>query len=98
MIASDTRMSEGTIRFPVVGIEAVLAALRSPNTTKVLVGVRRQVVEKAKQLLEGAKRNQIDDQIELDRKDVGAVLDALALTVEWMGDLIFFKLNDDEQY
>ena len=42
------------------------------------------------------KRNQIDGQVQLDVKDIGLLLQAMALTMEWMTDIAHW-FDDDEQ-
>lgn len=84
-------------RLPIVDVDFMIRVFRDPKTKKSLFGVRRQVVEKATQILEEGKRNQIDGQVELDVGDLGLVLQAAALTIEWQGDLLFFRFGDDEQ-
>lgn len=88
----------GAIWLPVVDVDCVLEGLKRPNTTKSLIGARRSVVEKAVQMLYEAKRNQIDGKVQLDRNDIGLLLQAMSLTVEWMGDLVHFMFPNDEQY
>jgi hypothetical protein len=85
------------LRLPIVDVDFMVRVFRDPKTTRSLVGVRRQVVEKATQVLEKAKRNQIDGQVELDVSNLGLVLQAAALTIEWQGDLLFFRFDDEEQ-
>lgn len=57
-------------------------------------GVR--LFEKAVQMLLAARRCQIDGFVRLNVGDVGLLLQAAALAVEWMGDLIHFRLADEE--
>jgi len=82
---------------PIVDVDFMLGVFQDPNTVKAIIGVRRQVVEKATQVLKEAKRNQIDGRVELDDGDVGLVLQAAALAIERLGDLLFFQFDDDEQ-
>ena len=91
------RSVDGAIWLPIVDIDFALHGFKRPHTAKSVIGARRQVVEKAVQMLEKAKRNQVDGQVRLDVKDIGLLLQATALTVEWMGDLIHFRLTDDDQ-
>lgn len=85
------------IRLPIVEVDFAVRAFTCPKTRKSLVGVRRQIVDRAAQVLQEAKRNQVDGQVELEVKDIGLVLQAAALTIEWQGDLLFFRFGDDEQ-
>ena len=86
----------GAIRLPIVDVDSALQGLKNPRTVELLSGVRRQVVMKAVQMLETAKRNQIDGQVQLDVKDIGSLLQAMALTMEWMTDIAHW-FDDDEQ-
>jgi hypothetical protein len=92
-----TRRRLEPIRLSIVDVDFVLRVLFDPHTKKSLYGVRRQVVEKATQILLEAKRNQIDGSIELDNKDVSLMLQAMALTIEWQGDLLFFRFDNDDE-
>jgi hypothetical protein len=92
-----TRLRLEPVRLPIVDVDFVVRVFNDPNTKKSLVGVRRQVVEKAMQILLQAKRNQIDGCIELDSKDVGLTLQALALTIEWQNALLFFRFENDDE-
>jgi hypothetical protein len=91
------RERSGAIWLPIVDVDFALLEFKNPRTTKLLTGARRQVVVKAVQMLETAKRNQIDGQVQLDVKDIGLLLQAMALTVEWMTDFIHHWFDDDEQ-
>ncbi len=91
-----TSPQSGAVWLPIVEVDFVISVLSDDKTTKSLVGVQRHVVEKVRQLLMTAKRNQIDGQVKLAWTDVGLVLQATALTIDWMGDLIHFRLGDDE--
>ncbi len=84
------------IWLPIVDVDFAIRVFRDPKTKKSLFGVRRQIVERATQMLERAKQNQIDGQVELEVRDVGLLLQAAALTIEWQGDLLFFRFDDDE--
>jgi hypothetical protein len=92
-----TRRRLEPIRLSIVDVDFVVRVLNDPHTKKSLYGVRRQVVEKAKQILFEAKRNQIDGLVELDNKDVGLILQAMALTIEWQGNLLFFRFDNDDE-
>jgi hypothetical protein len=85
------------MRLPIVDVDFMIWVLKDPKTLKSLVGVRRQVVEKATHMLQQAKRNQVDGLVELDVKDIGLLLQAVALTIEWQGCLLHFRFDDDEQ-
>lgn len=91
------RERSGAIWLPIVDVDFVLHELKSPYTTRLLDGMRRLTVVKAVQLLETAKRNQIDGQVRLDVKDIGLLLHTVALTVEWMADIAHDWFDDDEQ-
>ena len=85
------------IRLPIVEVDYLIRVLKDPKTRQALYGVRRQIVERATQSLELAKRNQIDGQVELDVGDHRLFLQAAALTVEWMAELLSYQFGDDEQ-
>lgn len=85
------------VRLKVVEVNLLIRIFRDPKTMQALCGVRRQIVEAATQSLEEAKRNQIDGFVELDVGVHRLMLQASALTIEWLRDLLFFQLNDDEQ-
>ena len=91
------RKRNGVIRLPIVDIDFALLVLKDPRTAKLMFGARRQVSLKATQMLESAKRDQIDGQVRLDTKDLGLLLQALALTVEWTTDIAHTWFDDDEQ-
>ncbi len=91
------RDQNGAIRLPIVDVDFALLGLKNPRTVELLSGARRQVVVKTVQMLETAKRSQIDGQVQLDVKDLGLLLQALALTVEWMTDIAQYWFGDDEQ-
>jgi hypothetical protein len=85
------------IRLPIADVDFALRAFKEPRTTMLIHGARRQVVDKVVQMLETAKRNQIDGLIELDVKDIGLLLQSVALTVERMADIFHDWFDDDEQ-
>jgi hypothetical protein len=87
----------GAIRLPIVDVDFALLELKNPRTTKLLTGARHQVVVKVVQMLETAKRNQIDGQVEMDVKDIGLLLQAMALTIQSTTDLFHEWDDDDEQ-
>jgi hypothetical protein len=76
------RERKGAIRLPIVDVDFALLAFKDPRTTELLSGARRQAVVKVVQMLETAKRNQIDGHVELDVKDIGLLLQAAFLTVD----------------
>jgi hypothetical protein len=86
----------GAIRLPIVDVDFALLGFKNSRTTELLSGARRQVVVKAMQMLETAKRDQIDGQIQLDVKDIGLLLEAVALTVEWMTEVIHDQFDDEQ--
>jgi hypothetical protein len=91
------RERSGAIRLPIVDVDFALLELKNPRTTKLLTGARHQVVVKVVQVLETAKRNQIDGQVEMDVKDIGLLLQAMALTIQWTTDVFHEWYDDDEQ-
>ena len=88
---------KGAIRLPIVDVSFALHELKNPRTTKLLTGARHLVVVKVVQMLETAERDQIDGQVELDVKDVGLLLQAMALTIQWTTDFFHEWYDDDEQ-
>ena len=90
------RLLYGAIWLPIVEVDLAVRTFQDPKTKRSLVGVRRQIVERATQILNEGMRNQIDGQVELDGRDICLILQAAALTIEWQGDLLFFRFNDDE--
>ncbi len=93
------RKCDGAIWLPIVDVDFVLLGLKNnPRTTEILIGARRQAVVKVVQMLEAAKRDQIDGQVRLDVKDIGLLLQTMALAMEFMADVIYVQgLDDDEQ-
>ena len=91
------RERNGAIRLPIVDVDFVLLRFKDRRTTNLLIGTRRQVVHKVVQMLEAAKRNQVDGLVQLDVKDLGLLLQAVALTVECMTDIFHDWFDDDEQ-
>jgi hypothetical protein len=96
-----TRIRTEAIRLPIVDVNVVLVGLKSPAIAKLIIGARHQAVAKAVQILERAKRNQIDGEVRLDVKDLGAILSGLGLSVEFLAELFLPLLplleTDDEQ-
>lgn len=91
------RLRCGAIRLPIVEVEFAIRVWNDPKMRTTLVGDRRQIVDTALRILHEAKQNQIDGQIELDDRHVRVVLLAIGVTQAWMRDLLFFRLEDDEQ-
>jgi hypothetical protein len=91
------REGKEVIQLPIVDVNFVLLAFKSPRMTTLLNGARRLAVEKVVQMLETAKRNQIDGQVQLDCKDIGLLLQAMALSVESIVEIIHGWFEDDEQ-
>jgi hypothetical protein len=87
----------GAIELPIVDVDFALLELKNPRTTKFLTGARHQVVVKVVQMLEAAKRNQIDGQVQMDVKDIGLLLQAMALTIQWTTEIFHEWYDDDEQ-
>ncbi len=91
------RKRMGALWLPIVDVDFALGVFKNPRTAELLNGARRQVVMKVVQMLETAKRDQIDGQVHLDTKDVGLLLQATALSVEFFTDLFYNWSDDDEQ-
>jgi len=91
------RKQGGAIWLPIVDVDLALLGFKDPRTAKFFIGARRQAVMKVVQMLETAKRNQIDGQVQLDVKDVGLLLQASALAVECITEVMHDWLDDDEQ-
>ncbi len=91
------RKRSGAIWLPVVDVDFALLGFKNPRAVELFIGARRQALMKVVQMLETAKRNQIDGQARLDVKDIGLLLQAIALTVEWMTEVTYDGLDDDEQ-
>jgi hypothetical protein len=96
-IEMTVRERSGAIRLPIADVNIVLVGLKSPRMAKLLIGARHQTVAKAVQVLERAKRNQIDGEVRLDSKDLGMILMAVGLSVEFLAELFDAFLEDDEQ-
>lgn len=92
-----SRLRCGAIRLPIVEVEFAIRVWNDPKMRATLVGDRRQIVDTALRILDQAKQDQIDGQIELDDRHVRVVLLAIGVTQAWMHDLLFFRLEDDEQ-
>ena len=84
-------------RLPIVEVEFAIRVWNDPKMRATLVGGRRQIVDTALRILDEAKRNQIDGQIEVDGRHVRIFLLAIGVTQAWMRDLLFFRFEDDEQ-
>lgn len=91
------RLRYGALRLPIVEVEFAIRVMIDPKFRTTLVGDRRQIVDTALRVLDEAKQDQIDGQIELDDRHVRVVLLAIGVTQAWMHDLLFFRLEDDEQ-
>ena len=91
------RQRTGAIWLPIADVNVVLAGLKSPRMTNLLIGARHQAVAKAVQVLERAKRNQIDGEVRLDAKDLGMILMAVGLSVEFLAELFHAFLEDDDE-
>jgi len=78
-------------------VEFAIRVWNDPKMRANLVGDRRQIVDMALRILDEAKQDQIDGQIELDDRHVRVVLLAIGVTQAWMHDLLFFRFEDDEQ-
>jgi hypothetical protein len=78
-------------------VEFAIRVMIAPKFRTTLVGDRRQIVDTALRILDEAKQDQIDGQIELDDRHIRVVLLAIGVTQAWMHDLLFFRLEDDEQ-
>jgi hypothetical protein len=91
------RKQSGAIWLPIVDVDFALLGFKDPRTAKFFIGARRQAVMKVVQMLETAKRNQIDGQVQLDVKDVGLLLQTSALAVECITEVMRDWLDDDEQ-
>jgi hypothetical protein len=91
------RKRSGAIWLPIVDVDFVLLGFKNPRTAKFFIGARRQAVVKVVQMLETAKRNQIDGQVQLDVKDIGLLLQTTALAVECMTEVIHDWLDDDDE-
>jgi hypothetical protein len=87
----------GAIRLPIVDVNSVLHELKNPRTTNLLTGARHLIVVKVVQMLETAKRNQIDGHVVMDVKDIGLLLQAMALTIQWTTEIFHEWYDDDEQ-
>ena len=92
-----SRLRCGALRLPIVEVEFAIRVWNDPKMRANLVGDRRQIVDMALRILDEAKQDQIDGQIELDDRHVRVVLLAIGVTQAWMHDLLFFRLDDDEQ-
>jgi hypothetical protein len=91
------RERSGAIRLPIADVNIVLVGLKNPRMAKLLIGARHQAVVKAVQVLERAKRNQIDGEVRLDAKDLGMILMAMGLSVEFLTELFHAFLEDDDE-
>lgn len=91
------RLRYGAVRLPIVEVEFAIRVMTDPKFRTTLVGDRRQIVDMALRILDEAKQDQIDGQIELDDRHIRVVLLAIGVTQAWMHDLLFFRLDDDEQ-
>ncbi len=91
------RLRYGALRLPIVEVEFAIRVFKDPKFRTTLVGDRRQIVDTALRILDEAKQDQIDGQFELDERHVRVVLLAIGVTQAWMHDLLFFRLEDDEQ-
>jgi hypothetical protein len=78
-------------------VNSVLHELKNPRTTNLLTGARHLIVVKVVQMLETAKRNQIDGHVVMDVKDIGLLLQAMALTIQWTTEIFHEWYDDDEQ-
>ena len=85
------------IRLPIVEVDFATRVFNDPRLRRTLVGGRRRIVDAALLILEEAKQNQIDGCIELDERHIRVVLLAVGITQAWMRDLLFFRLDGDEQ-
>lgn len=92
-----SRLRFGAIRLPIVEVEFAIRVMNDPKVRATLVGERRQIVDMALRILDEVKQDQIDGQIELDGRHIRVVLLAIGVTQAWMHDLLFFRLDDDEQ-
>lgn len=92
-----SRLRCGAIRLPIVEVEFAIRVWNDPKMRATLVGDRRQIVDTALRILDEAKQDQIDGQIEVDERHVRMVLLAIGVTQAWIHDLLFFRLEDDEQ-
>jgi len=90
-------MRYGAIGLPVVDVDFVLQRLKDQRTTRLLLGTRRQVVDKVVQMLTTAKRNQLNSLVELDVEDVGLLLQAMASTVEGVVNICHDWFNEDDE-
>jgi hypothetical protein len=90
-------MRYGAIGLPVVDVDFVLQRLKDQRTTRLLLGTRRQVVDKVVQMLTTAKRNQLNSLVELDVEDVGLLLQAMTLTVEGVVNICHDWFNEDDE-
>jgi len=91
------RKRTGAIWLPIVDVDFALLAFKDTCRAEFFIGARRQAIIKLVQMLETAKRNQIDGQIQLDVKDIGLLLQTMGLAVECMTEVMQDWLDDDEQ-
>jgi hypothetical protein len=91
------RERKEAIQLPIVDLDFILLAFRSQRTAMLFSGARRLAVVKMVQMLETAKRDQIDGQVQLDVKDIGLLLQAMALSVESIVEIVHGLFDDDEQ-
>jgi hypothetical protein len=52
---------------------------------------------KATQMLEAAKRDQIDGHVSLDDKDLGLLLQAMSLTNECIMEFVYDEFDEDDE-
>jgi len=91
------RKRNGAIWLPIVDVDFALLGFKNPRTAGFFIGARRQAIMKVVQMLETAKRSQIDGQVQLDVKDIGLLLQTMGLAVECMTEVMQDWLDDDEQ-
>jgi hypothetical protein len=81
---------------PIVEVDCLLVVLKDRRTLSILAGVTRLVVHRATEVLERAKRDQVDGQVMLAPTDWLIILPAVALTIEWLRDECFFETDADD--
>lgn len=92
-----SRLRCGVFGLPIVEVEFAIRVMKDPKFRTTLVGDGRQIVEMALRVLDEAVQDQVDGRIELDERHIRLVLLAIGVTQAWMHDLLFFRLDDDEQ-
>lgn len=86
----------GAIELPVVEVEFAIRVFRDPLVRATLTGGQRHVVDMALRVLNETTQEQIDGKIVLGECHIRVILLAIGMTMPWMRDLLFHRLDDDE--